>query len=58
MEDITKKLLVLYIGPYAITKDHKNNTYEIADPISKKVKGTYNQVSLKKYYYKEFYYKM
>ena len=50
MEGITKKLLVLYIGPYTITKDHKNNTYEIADPISKKVKGTYNQASLKKYY--------
>ena len=50
MEGITKKLLVLYIGPYTITKDHKNNTYEITDTISKKAKGTYNQASLKKYY--------
>ena len=50
MEGITKKLLVLYVGPYTITKDHKNNTYEIADTINKKVKGTYNQASLKKYY--------
>ena len=41
MEGITKKLLVLYIGPYTITKNNQNNTYEISDPISKKVKGTY-----------------
>ena len=50
MEGITKKLLVLYVGPYTITKDHENNTYELTDTINKKIKGTYNQTSLKRYY--------
>ena len=40
----------LYVGPYVITKDNENNTYEITDPINKRVRGTYNQTSLKKYY--------
>ena len=50
MEGITKKLLLLYTGPYTITKNNQNNTYEITDPVSKKIKGTFNQASLKKYY--------
>ena len=50
MEGITKKLLLLYTGPYISIKDRSNNTYEIMDPITKKTKGTYNQASLKKYY--------
>ena len=49
IEGIAKKLL-LYTGPYTITKDNKNNTYEILDPITKRTKGTYNQASLKMYF--------
>ena len=43
LEGITKKLLLLYTGPYVITKNNNNNTYEIMNPITKKIKGTYNQ---------------
>ena len=39
LEGISKKLLLLYIGPYTITKYNNNNTYELTDPISKKIKG-------------------
>ena len=50
MEGITKKLLLLYTGPYVITKDNKNNTYELKEINSPKIKGTYNQLSIKKYF--------
>ena len=40
-EGIAKKLLLLYVGPYIITKDNGNNTYEVSNPITKK-----NQVSI------------
>lgn len=50
LEGITKKLLLLYVGPYMVTKNNHNNTYELADPITKKTKGNHNQASLKKYY--------
>ena len=50
IEGITKKLLLLYVGPYTITRDKGNNTYEITNPITKKIKGVYNQASIKKYY--------
>ena len=46
IEEITKKLLLLYVGPYIITRDKGNNTYEITHPITKKIKGA----SIKKYY--------
>ena len=39
-----------YTGPYVITKNNNNNTYEIMNPITKKIKGTYNQESIKKYH--------
>ena len=48
-EGIAKKLLLLYNGPY-IVKNNNNNTYVISDVETKKIKGTYNQVSLKMYY--------
>ena len=32
IEGITKKLLLLYVGPYTITQDKGNNTYEITNP--------------------------
>ena len=51
-EGIAKKLLLLYVGPYVITKDNVNNTYEVSNPIIKKIKGVYNQVSIKKFYEK------
>ena len=50
LEGIMKKLLLLYTGPYVITKNNDNNTYEIMNPITKKIKGTYNQESIKKYH--------
>ena len=50
MQGITKKLLILFTGPYRITKDNDNNTYEITNPVNNKVKGTYNQASLRKYH--------
>ena len=50
VQGITKKLLVLYTGPYLITKDNDNNTYEFTNPVNNKIKGTYNQVSLRKYH--------
>ena len=50
MEGIAKKLLLLYTGPYVVSKDNKNNTYEIIDPNMQRRKGTYNQSSMKKYY--------
>lgn len=50
IEGIAKKLLLLYTGPYVITKDKRNNTYELMDPTNQQIKGTYNQVLLKRYY--------
>ena len=50
MEGIAKKLLLLYTGPYIVSKDNQNNTYEIVDPNTQRRKGTYNQSSMKKYY--------
>ena len=50
IQGITKKFLLLYTGPFTITKDNENNTYEVTDTVSNKVKGTYNQTSLKRYH--------
>ena len=36
-------------SPYTVTKDNMNNIYEIQDPVTKRIKGYYNQTSLKKY---------
>ena len=30
IEGITKKLLLLYVGPYTITRDKGHNTYELS----------------------------
>ena len=49
IEGIAKKLFLLYTGPYTVTKDNMNNTYEIQDPVTRRIKGNYNQTSLKKY---------
>ena len=49
IEGIAKKLLLLYTGPYTATKDNMNNTYEIQDPATRRIKVNYNQTSLKKY---------
>ena len=49
-EGIAKKLLLLYIGPYVITKDNGNNKYEISNITTKKIMGVYNHVSIKKFY--------
>ena len=37
-------------SPYVITKDNGNNTYEISSITTKKIKGVYNQASIKKFY--------
>ena len=50
IEGIAKKLLLLCVGPYMITKDNGNNTYEIVNPINKKIKGVYNQASIMKFH--------
>lgn len=50
IEGIARKLLLLYIGPYTISKDNNNNTYTLINPVTNKVKGTYNQTELKKFY--------
>ena len=50
MEGIANKLLLLYTGPYIVSKDNQNNTYEIVDPKTQRIKGTFNQTSMKKYY--------
>ena len=47
MEGIAKKLLLLYTGPYIVSKDNLNNTHEIVDPKTQRRKGTYNQSSIK-----------
>ena len=49
LEGITKKLLLLYTGPYIISKDNNNNTYEIKEISSSKVKGVFNRASMKKF---------
>ena len=49
IEGIAKKLLLLYTGPYTVTNNNLNNTYELQDPITKRIKGTYNQTSMKRY---------
>ena len=36
-------------SPYTVTKNNMNNTYELQDPVTKKIKGTYNQTSMKRY---------
>ena len=38
IQGITKKLLLLYTGPFTITKDKENNTYEVTDTINNKIK--------------------
>ena len=53
MEGIAKKLLLLYTGPYIITKDNGNNTYQISNINTRKIKGVYNQTSIKKFYEEE-----
>ena len=50
LEGITKKLLLLYTGPYIISNVKNNNTYEIKEIDSERIKGVYNQASMKKYY--------
>ena len=35
---------------HLISQDNQNNTYMVTDPISNKVKGTYNQAEIKKCY--------
>ena len=50
LEGITKKLLLLYTGPYIVSKNNNNNTYEIKEMGSNKVKGVFNQASMKKFY--------
>ena len=50
LEGITKKLLLLYTGPYVVVNDKHNNTYELREIVSGKIKGVYNQASMKKYY--------
>ena len=49
VEGIARKLLLLYTGPYIITSDKMNNTYELTDPTNQQIKGTYNQSAVKKY---------
>ena len=48
VEGIVKKLLLLYTGPYTITQDKGNNTYELSTPDTKEDKGVYNQAKIKK----------
>ena len=51
LQGITKKLLLLYTGPYVVVKNNNNNnTYELKEIFSGRVKGVYNQASMKKYY--------
>ena len=50
LEGITKKLLLLYTGPFLVTKTNNNNTYELKEIVSGKIKGVYNQASIKNYY--------
>ena len=45
MEGIAKKLLLLYTEPYIVSKDNQNNTHEIVDPKTQRIKGTFNPVS-------------
>ena len=45
IEGIARKLLLLYTGPYIITKVKGNNTYEIKSINNNKVKRVYNPVS-------------
>ena len=49
VEGIAKKLLLLYTGPYTITKKNGNNTYELMETQTQRKKGTYNQFSMKIY---------
>lgn len=49
-DGITKKLLLLYTEAHLVSKNNGNNTYEITDIRTRKVKGNYNQASLKRYY--------
>ena len=50
LEGITKKLKLLYTGPYVVVKNNNNNTYELKEIVSGRVKGVYNQASIMKYY--------
>ena len=49
-EGIMKKLLLLYHGPFLISKNNNNNTYILVNPNTKKIKGTYNVTEMKKYH--------
>ena len=52
VEGITKKLLLLYNGPFVIARDKGNNTYELTTPGTNKIKGTYNQTEVNRFYEK------
>ena len=41
LEGITKKLLLLYTGPYIISNVKNNNTYEIKEIDSERIKGVH-----------------
>ena len=42
LEGITKKLLLLYTGPYIVSMDKNNNSYEIREMDSGRIKCVYN----------------
>lgn len=50
VEGIAKKLLLHYTGPFIITNDNDNNTYEWRNLKNGVIKGAFNQAEIKKYY--------
>ena len=50
VEGIAKKLLLLYRGPFIITQDKGNNTYELTTPGTNQVKRVFNHAEIKKFY--------
>lgn len=50
LKKLTRKFFHIYFGPYLISKDFNNGSYELVDPENhERIIGVHNRVNLKKY---------
>lgn len=54
LKKVTRKFFHIYYGPYLISRDYENSSYELVDPGSHERRiGVHNRINLKKYTSKE-----
>ena len=54
LEGISKKLLLLFLGPYEINQVQGPNTYKLQTVDTKRIIGVYNQTLLRPYYDRDY----